>query len=182
VSGESLDEERARLERRASATRARLLGAIDALEKRGHDVIDPRVQLRKHPEMLPVVAASAALVAGVALGASLYAAQSRRQHIAGERLHALARAWEHPERVAPSSRHPVLSLAGKVALGVAVLMAFERSRKAMTTGLAFALEVVNGDKKAQTPAELSGQVLADPAQGDRLVFGASTGVTPPQAR
>ena len=120
----SLNGARHDLELRADVVRDRLLDTIGAIDRRRHDVIDWKRQLFQHARQVALV--SAALLGGIALaaGAGVYRAKRRAADRRGERLRALGRVWDHPERLAVRRRRPLQrvmlsAFAAVVALAVA---------------------------------------------------------------
>jgi hypothetical protein len=85
----------------ADRIRGDLLRTLDELDRRRHDVVDWRSQLRSNWSIL----ASAAAVAGAIVAARLLvgrlAEERRSKNLWRERIAALRRFWAHPDRVAP---------------------------------------------------------------------------------
>jgi len=97
------------LELRADVARDRLLETIGAIDRKRHEVLDWKLQLRQHAGQILVV--SAAMLGGIAfaVGAGIYRAKMLASHRRGERVRALERFWEHPERMAVRRARPVRS-------------------------------------------------------------------------
>jgi hypothetical protein len=114
------------LEQRADAARARLLGTLAELDRRGHEILDWKLQLRRHSR--EVSGAFGGLAAGVVLTAGIvaYRVSRRERRRRQERWHAIDRLWHHPERVA----------ARKSALGTAARMLLVAFATMATTTLA----------------------------------------------
>lgn len=100
------------------------LGRLVAeLDRRRHDLLDVRLQVRKHPGIVLAAAGAAALLLGGLVG---MAVRKRRQHArpttrAREARRALARLLDHPERVAAEPNLAVkIAAAAGVAAGSAV--------------------------------------------------------------
>lgn len=95
------------------------LGRLVAeLDRRRHELLDLRLQVRKHPGLVIAAAGAAALLLGGLVGVAV---RRRRQHErpttrAREARRALARLLDHPERVAAE---PNLALKIATAAGVA---------------------------------------------------------------
>jgi hypothetical protein len=100
----SFNGARHEMELRADVARDRLLDTISAIDRRRHEVMDWRLQLRQHLTQLALV--SAAVVGGLAIviGAGLYRAKLLVDHRRRERVRALGRFWQHPERMATQQR------------------------------------------------------------------------------
>lgn len=94
---------------------------VSELDRRRHEALDVRLQLRRHPVATAVVAATAALALGGLLAVALRRRRRRHDpvHRAKEVRGALARLLDHPDRVAaePSLLDKVLAAAGVVAAG-----------------------------------------------------------------
>jgi hypothetical protein len=126
---------RRELELRANQTRTRLLGTIDALDRRRHELTDLRLQLRRHAP--GVLAAFGGLLIGVGATAAivLYRQSLHERRLRRERMRAIARLWQHPDRIAvrPSPLRGALRLV-LVALATMATTTFgtyrlERSRR-----------------------------------------------------
>jgi hypothetical protein len=96
------------------------LGSIVAeLDRRRHELLDVRLQMRRHPAVTVVAASALALVLGGALALAVRGRRQRRRPAARARQvrHALARLLAHPERVAaePSVTARILTAAGTAA-------------------------------------------------------------------
>jgi hypothetical protein len=104
-------------EANADRIRSDLLRTLNELDRRRHEVTDWRTQLRSN---WPFVAAAAG-VAGAVVAARLLierlTERRREKNLRRERIAALRRFWEHPERLAPV-RHSGLVEWGVNALGI----------------------------------------------------------------
>jgi len=95
------------------------LGRLVAeLDRRRHELLDVRLQVRKHPGVVIAAAGVAALLVGGMVGMAF---RKRRQHArpatrARETRRALARLLDHPERVA---NEPNVAMRIATAAGVA---------------------------------------------------------------
>jgi hypothetical protein len=123
-------ERRVRLEGEADRLRRRLADTLAAIDRRRHELFNPRQQAAAHK----VLAASAGGTLAVALGASvawgLHRRRTRTQRRRRERWRALGRLWEHPERVAVHSEGSVLSEAGRrIAVGALTFVMLELLRR-----------------------------------------------------
>jgi hypothetical protein len=105
--GDAARDSRSELEREADVARARLLNTIEQLDQRRHDALDWRLQARRHSGELAVLASALALTIGVPVGVAVYRASTRDARLRKERIRALTRFWEHPERVAAKRKHKV---------------------------------------------------------------------------
>src|SRR5437899_1202460 len=94
------DGARYELERKANVARARLLGVIDELDRRRHEILDLKLQLKKHAS--DVVSAAGGLLFGIGatVAVTLYRQSRYQRRVRQERLRALVRLWRHPETIA----------------------------------------------------------------------------------
>jgi hypothetical protein len=123
---------RENLEREAERVRARLMSTLDVLDRRRHDVLDVKAQVQRH--LVPVAAVGAGLVilAGGALGLSIYRATDRRRHKSRERVRAFWRIWKNPERTASYEPRSVVTQALRKALvAAASMVAVEITKRAV---------------------------------------------------
>jgi hypothetical protein len=100
--------------------RNELGGLVAELDRRRHEAFDLRLQLRKHPLLAAAAATAAALVLGGALALAVHGRRERRRPAvrARETRRALARLFDHPDRVGSEP-----SFANKVGTAVAVAIA-----------------------------------------------------------
>jgi len=112
---------RPELERKADVTRARLLGTIDELERRRHEVLDLKLQLRRHPGQVISALGGLFIGVGVTAGVLLYRQNRHERRVRQERLRALLRLWRHPERIA--ARTSPLGTAARIILVAVATMA-----------------------------------------------------------
>jgi hypothetical protein len=103
----SFDGARHELELRADVARDRLLETIGAIDRKRHEVLDWKLQLRQHAGQVVVVSAAFLGCMAFALGAGIYRAKVLASRRRGERVRALERFWEHPERIAVRRSRPV---------------------------------------------------------------------------
>lgn len=116
--------ERERLERQANLARARLVTTIDALDRRAHEAVDVKLQLRRHRTALFVMAGVvlAPLVGAIAFSVYRSATNDRRRR--KERVRALERSWRHPERVARYKNSPLaMEIGRKLLVGTITVVA-----------------------------------------------------------
>jgi hypothetical protein len=100
--------------------RNELGGLVAELDRRRHEALDLGLQVRRHPVVVAAVATALALILG---GSVALIVHTRREHRrptvrARETRRALARLFDHPDRVAAEP-----SVANKVATAVAVAVA-----------------------------------------------------------
>jgi hypothetical protein len=91
---------REHLEREADLVRARLLGTIGELDRRRHELLDLKLQIRRHAgDLLSILGG---LMMGVGSTAAILVLRERRRErrVRQERFRAAARLWRHPERIA----------------------------------------------------------------------------------
>jgi len=112
---------RQQLERRANVARARLLGTLDELDRRGHELLDWKLLLRRHSR--EVSGALGGLAAGVVATAGIVAFREgrRERRRRQERWRAVDRLWHHPERIA--ARNSALGTAARMLLVAFAAMA-----------------------------------------------------------
>ncbi len=99
----SLEPERVALERRADMLRVRLAGTLSALDRRRRELQHPMHALGKALRARPWrwfwVGAGVVFVVAGAVGVGLARAHYRTKHRAHERVRAVRRLWNHPERI-----------------------------------------------------------------------------------
>jgi hypothetical protein len=115
------DANREHLEKKANLVRARLLGTIGELDRRRHELLDLRLQIRRHAGDLISIAGG--LLVGASATAAILVLRERRREsrVRKERLRAVVRLWEHPERIA--SKKNALASALRLALVAVVAVA-----------------------------------------------------------
>jgi hypothetical protein len=121
----SQDGIRAELERQADLARARLLGTLDAIDKRRHELFDVRMQLRRHGAQIRFGAAAVLTAAFLASGLRALSTQRRRDRMGRERLRAAGRLWRHPERLALRRRPLWETIAANVVIAIVAFAAAE---------------------------------------------------------
>jgi hypothetical protein len=92
--------DREHLEHEADLVRARLLGTIGELDRRRHELLNLKLQLRRHAGDLVSVFGGLLVGAGTTAAVLVIRERRREQRLRKERLRAVARLWEHPERIA----------------------------------------------------------------------------------
>jgi hypothetical protein len=100
----SFNGARHEMEVRADFARDRLLDTISAIDRRRHEVLDWKLQLRQHLAQLAMMSAVVVGAMGLLVGVGLYRAKLFAERRRGERVRALGRFWQHPERVATRQR------------------------------------------------------------------------------
>lgn len=116
-------------EHSADRIRDELLRTLEELDRRREDVLDVKRQAKEHWPLLAgigatlvgMVVAKAALSRALAPGVHAYKQHKRRD--------ALARAWEHPERIAPPRHSPILAWAPKLVTAAGAAVAFALTRR-----------------------------------------------------
>ncbi|HEX9296816.1 MAG TPA: hypothetical protein VF881_13320 [Polyangiaceae bacterium] len=101
MNGEEIREE---LEHEADVARARLLGTIDALDRRRNEMLDWKLQVRRHAGTVAVAGGGVFAAIAVTTGVVLLRVNRRNERLRRERWRALSRFWEHPERLATRRR------------------------------------------------------------------------------
>jgi hypothetical protein len=135
------DGERESLEHEADLVRARLLGTIGELDRRRHELLDIKLQLRRHAGDLLSIFGGLWVGAGATVAILFVRERRREQRVRKERLRAIVRLWQHPERIA----------ARRSALGAAlrmVLVAFT----AMATTMVGSRQIERLRKRPRRPA------------------------------
>ena len=128
----SLEERRARLERKAEVIRSRLLRHVDALDARRHHVTDVGRRAKDvAPRAVALVLAAGALT-GAAIGLVTWAVRARRRRLLSVRV---------AEALAPrrARRRPSLGaeLGRKMLVSFVTIAASELARRAVRAGLAY---------------------------------------------
>jgi hypothetical protein len=119
VNGGSNNEKAEALQRDIERLRGELANTVGELDRRRHDLLDVRGQLRRHP--VPISLVAAALLALVAGGIALGVTRRRRKQRLGARLErlreALGRMVAKPNRVAtdPGVGRKIAAAAGGAA-------------------------------------------------------------------
>jgi hypothetical protein len=132
----------------ANATRSRLLRTVEQLDRKRHDVLDVKKQIKEH--VAPVAVTGGLIVVGLgafvglAIFRALHAAERRR----AERKKMIFRLWNHPERAARKQPTSFLGqLFRSVALGVLSAVIMLPARRA----LAGILDAADPRKRAVLP-------------------------------
>jgi hypothetical protein len=115
------DGARYELEHEADMTRARLLRTIDALDRKRRELFDFKLQLRRHTGDIVSAAGGLLIGAGATAAVVLYRRHRHERRVRQERVRAIARLWQHPERIA--ARQSMLGTAVRLVLVVVATMA-----------------------------------------------------------
>jgi hypothetical protein len=115
------DGSRNELELRADLMRARLIGTIDALDRRRRDFLDVKLQLRRHAGDVLIAFGGLLFGAGSTAAVILYRHRRHEERLRRERMQALTRLWRHPDRIAV--RPSALGSAVRMVLVALVTMA-----------------------------------------------------------
>jgi len=121
--GESTVEEKPQeLEREVDDIRENITGIVGELDRRRHDLLDWRLQLRRHGAVLAAVTAGWVLAIGVTMAVRASQRRRRNRPLAKARRlrEALSRMVAHPELVAqprPSIGRKVLAAAASATVG-----------------------------------------------------------------
>ena len=125
-------DERERLEREANLVRAKLATTLDVLDRRGHDMVDVKLQVKRHVVPLAVVAGTVALGVVSVFGYAVFRLATRAERKRLERRRIPARVWNHPERVAQVQKRPILVEIGrKLLVSTATLLGMSLIRRAI---------------------------------------------------
>jgi hypothetical protein len=134
-----------RIEKEISSLRVEIGQLVGELDRRRRELLDLRLQLRRHPVAVPLAGLAAAAVLGGAVALLVRSARRRRRagHRARQLWRALGRMAEHPERVGrgePPPGEKILAAVGAAAAGLLVKRALERAvpRPARRPGTAHA--------------------------------------------
>ena len=136
-----LEIHRDQVERRADLLRERLMSTIDLLDQRRHgllNVLNVREQAQRHPAVLPMGVAGAALALSGVVAVTVRRVSTRDARLRRERLDAIWRLWQHPDRVARRERGVIFRIgrallvsAATAALGVLARRGIQRARGAL---------------------------------------------------
>jgi hypothetical protein len=121
-----------RIGREIATLRDEIGDIVGELERRRREVFDVRLQLRRHPVAVAVVAVAAAALLGGAVAVLLRGRRrrQRRSYRARQLQMALSRMIDHPERVGRGElppREKILAAAGTAAASLLVRRALERA-------------------------------------------------------
>ncbi len=116
------------LETEIEHLRTRLDRSLSELDRRRHDLLDYKLQLRRHPQLLLIAGGVMLLLFG---GVAYSVSSSRRQSLAVRRARkykgAMRRAVDHPENVArPRARESGVAAKILASIGTTVAVALTR--------------------------------------------------------
>jgi hypothetical protein len=109
------------LERETDLARARLLGTIGELDRRRHELLDLRLQIRRHAGDLLSILGGVLMGIGSTAAVLVLRERRRARRVPTERFRAVVRLWQHPERIA--AKKNVLGSALRMALVAFAAMA-----------------------------------------------------------
>jgi hypothetical protein len=121
-----------RIEEELSTIRDEIGDLVGELDRRRREMLDVRLQLRRHPVAIPVAGVAVAAILGGAVALLLRSGQrkQRRRHQARQLRSALGRVLDHPERVTrgePPLSEKILVAIGTTAATLLVKRALERA-------------------------------------------------------
>jgi len=126
VSGQDVTPEQrmSRLQAEIEATRSRLATTVSELDRRRHEILDLKAQLRRHGLAIAGVAAAVSGAVAAAVALSMRRARARRRPTARARrlAEAFSRMQRHPDRVArgvPGPGRKALASAASAAAALA---------------------------------------------------------------
>ena len=120
------------LAERADLVRSKLLLTLGALDKRGREMFDVRLQVKRH--IVPLSILGAVVVGGTAVILALRSATAERRRRRA-RWSLLKGVWRHPERVAVASEDPILLRIGKsTAVGAVTTLLSHVLKEALQKG------------------------------------------------
>jgi hypothetical protein len=99
-----MSDNKDQIESTADRIRDDLLTTLKELDRRRHQATDLHLQLEKHSDLLLMVGVGAVALIGVGLGVGAMKKRVRRKTAVKHRVQALARAWDHPERLATRAK------------------------------------------------------------------------------
>ena len=124
--------ERERLEREANMARARLATTIDEIDRRAHEAVDVKLQLRRHAAPLAVAAGIVVLPIVAAIGVGIYRLATRDARMRRERVRALKRGWRHPDRLARYKNPPLaVEMGRRILVGAVTYVAIQAIKRTL---------------------------------------------------
>jgi hypothetical protein len=103
-------DDRAQVEHTADRIRDELLLTLEELDRRRDRALNMRYQISSHRDMLLMAGGAALMLVGVGMGVAIWRARHRQELLAKKRRRAVRRAWEHPERVASTTKQTPLAV------------------------------------------------------------------------
>ncbi|AEI64289.1 hypothetical protein [Corallococcus macrosporus] len=127
--------DRKQVEETADRIRDELLLTLAELDRRRERALDVRYHAMQHRDELMTAGAALLTVVGLGVGYAVYRARHRDEILRRKRRKALARAWEHPDRVASTAEQRPLGaeLGRKLVLIFASALATAVARNAVVT-------------------------------------------------
>ena len=135
-----MKHEREQISKAADRMRDDLMLTLRELDRRKDESLNFQLQLKRHWHLVQIATVGAGLLAAGGVGLAMYKHTQRRRHlrVSKNRLIALGRAWQHPERLA--SRAPDaptgMLLIRRVGLAMLVVVARQLAQRALTAPLA----------------------------------------------
>jgi hypothetical protein len=122
---------REQLEQDANLLRERIAQNLESLDQRSHEAFDVKAQATRHPLPLVVVGAGSVLALLSSAAVAVYRKRRGRSPMQ-ERLAALKRVWEHPERLASNHPEPIGGeILRRVTIGVVTFVAVHLAKRAL---------------------------------------------------
>ncbi len=108
----------------ADRVRSELVLTLRELERRRQVATDVPYQLQKHMGLIASAAGAAVVALGIGVVVARVRSRNRRSVLFQERMRAVIRAWENPERIATraKNRHLPTELGRKVVLAFAMAL------------------------------------------------------------
>lgn len=127
--------DRKQVEETADRIRDELMLTLTELDRRRTRALDVRYHARQHRTELMAACAALLTAVGLGVGYAVYRARNRDEILRRKRRKALARAWEHPDRVASTAEPRPLGaeLGRKLVLIFASALATAVARNAVAT-------------------------------------------------
>jgi hypothetical protein len=144
-----IDESTEELTLQANATRNRLLKTVEELDRKRHDVLDVKKQVKEH--IAPIAVTGGVIVVGLSslIGLAIFRALHAAERKRAERKKMLFRLWNHPERAARKQPTSFFGqLLRSVALGLASTVIMIPARRA----IAGIVDAADPRKRAELPA------------------------------
>jgi len=127
------DEEREGIKRRADITRFKLMRTLQALDRKRHEILDVRQNVKKHVILVLVVSLSLSFSLGAAVAVVVVRTARRSVRLRRERWDALVRAFRYPDRIARAKEALAPPLIGKnVIRAVLTTIAVELAKRLLS--------------------------------------------------
>lgn len=124
-----MNDDRAVVERSANEVRAQLRETLEVIDRRRHDLLDPRRQLEEHRTAIAIATGVTLVGLGALVGYAIHRASTREERARARRgrelRRAMRRAYLHPEWIARRAmrREDVQARVAKSALSTALTFA-----------------------------------------------------------